>query len=261
MSNLITYDYEKINPSSLSANIILMLGSASAKNKRFYLGIQSMKYIVQDIPDCEMKIISNNSRVENLKILINLLNLQKNVKFTGYVKTPEIFFKNASIHIFPTISEGFPMALCETKIYGIPNIITGIDYISASKGGVISIYDDNPETIAKEAIKILKNKLYRKKLGRKARISMKKFNNQFIIEKWVKIILSVYKGDYYYQKLVSEEQKKFNTNQYINLLKKQIELLKFREPIFSNVSLNDILDFNFMKNLPIFINQTKRIIS
>ena len=67
---------------------------------------------------------------------------------------------------------------------------------------------------------------------------MKQFNNQFIVEKWVKIILSVYKGDYYYQKLVSEEHRKFNTNEYINLLKKQIKLLKLREPIFSKVSLN-----------------------
>ena len=254
MNNLISYDYENIRPSSLSSNIILMLGSASAKNKRFYLGIESMKYIVQKISNCEMKIISNST--EKLNEMIYSLNLQNNVKFTGYSKTPEIFFKNASLHIFPTISEAFPMALCETKIYGIPTIITGIDYTSISEGGVIIIYDDNPESIAKESIKLLKNRNYRKKMGKQARKSMKKFNNQLIVKKWINIICSVYKGENYYQKLLKEDYQK-DTNKYLNLLKKQLQLLKIREPIMKNISLNNILDFNFMKNISFFINKKR----
>ena len=71
-----------------------------------------------------------------------------NIKFVGYTSTPEIYFKDASLHIFPTIAEAFPMVLSETKIYGIPNILVGIDYVSASKEGVVIVYDDNPKIIA-----------------------------------------------------------------------------------------------------------------
>ena len=78
------------------------------------------------------------------------------------------------------ISEAFPMVLSETKIYGIPSILLGIDYVSTAKKGNIIIYDDNPEIIGKYAIEILINEKYRKDLGKKVRISMKKFNNEIL---------------------------------------------------------------------------------
>ena len=58
MNNLITFEYDKINPSDLSSKMILMIGRASDKFKRFDLGIKSMKYIVKEVIDSEMKIIS-----------------------------------------------------------------------------------------------------------------------------------------------------------------------------------------------------------
>ena len=108
---------------------------------------------------------------------INYLNLTNNIKLSGYTSTPEIYFKNASLHIFPSISEAFPMVLSETKIFGIPTILIGLDYITLAKEGTIIIYEDNPKIIAEEAIKVLNNKKYKLKLGREARKSMKKFNN------------------------------------------------------------------------------------
>ena len=58
------------------------------------------------------------------------------------------------------------MVLSETKIFGIPSIIIGLDYLTLAKKGNVIIYDDNPSAIAKEAIKILKNEKNRKFLGK-----------------------------------------------------------------------------------------------
>ena len=55
----------------------------------------------------------------------------------------------------------------------IPNIFIGLDYLSTVNGGIINIYDDSPETLAKESIKLLINYEYRKQLGKEARKSMK----------------------------------------------------------------------------------------
>ena len=52
-----TYEYDSITPSDLSSKIILMIGRANDKYKRFELGIIAMKYIVKEIPECKMKII------------------------------------------------------------------------------------------------------------------------------------------------------------------------------------------------------------
>ena len=46
MYNYISYEYDSVIPSDLSSKIILMLGRAFDKLKRFDLGIMSMKYIL-----------------------------------------------------------------------------------------------------------------------------------------------------------------------------------------------------------------------
>ena len=183
-----------------------------------------------------------------IKILVRNLNLTNNIIFVGYSSKPETYFKNASLHIFTSISESFGLVLCETKIYGIPNILLGLDYVTISEGGTIIIYDDKPETIAKEAIEILKNKQYRKKLGISARNSMKKINNELIMKKWNKIILTIYNGDNYYQKL-RQKEKKIPKNQAIKLIKNQLNLLKKRETIFNKTTFEDLLNFTYMENL------------
>ena len=181
MDNFMTYKYNFAIQSDLSSKIILMVGRGIDKLKRFELGIQAMKYLVKEIPNCEMKIICELIGIDYLKILIKNLILENYIKFIEFTSTPEIYYKNASLHLFPSISECFPMILCETKIYGIPNILVGIDYVKMLDGGTVVIYDDSPRTLAKEAINILKNDKLRKKLGMEARESMKKFKNELLL--------------------------------------------------------------------------------
>ena len=135
------------------------------------------------------------------------LNLENYIKFVGYTSNPSIYFKNASLHLFPTIVESFGYVLAETKIFGIPNIIVGLDYLSISEGGTVIIYNDSPLSLAEITVKILKNKKYKKKLGRAARNSMKKFNNWLILKRWIKVILSIYNGKEDYEKLRNEDKK------------------------------------------------------
>ena len=124
-----------------------------------------MKYITKEVFDCKMTIISEIFPLSTLITLTKNLSLTNNINFVGHSSEPEIYFKNASLHIFTSISESFGLVLYETKIYGIPNILLGFDYLIISDGGTIIIYDDRPESIAKEAIKIIKNYKYRKKWG------------------------------------------------------------------------------------------------
>lgn len=247
-NNFISYDYDSIIPSDLSSKTILMIGRGDDITKRFYLGIESMKFIIKEIPDCEMKIISDIKGIDNLKNLVKKLNLDKNIKFIGYTSTPEIYFNNASLHILPSICESFGLSISETKTYGIPNILTGLDYISPAKGGTIIIFDDKPETIAKEAIKILKDEKYRKKLGKEARESMREFKNELTAKRWIKIILSIYNGDEYYNK-IREEDEKISENQAKILLQKQIELLKIRKKEMRNITIDQLSDFNFVEKI------------
>ena len=248
MENLITYEYDQIIPSDLSSKTILMIGRASDRFKRFELGIQAMQYIVNEIKDSEMKIISDLNKLEKLKKLIKKLNLKDKIRFVGYSLELENHFHNASLHIFPSVSEAFPMVLCETKVFGIPNILTGLDFVVMSQGGNVIIYDDNPESIAKEAIKILNNYSYRKKLGAIARESMKKYKNEITIKKWIKLIFSVYKGENYYNKL-KEGDKKISIEKAKEITKAQVKLINMRVPFLKNLTVDILLNFSQIKQI------------
>ena len=221
MQNFMTHEFDFVLSSDLTTKTILLIGRGSAKKKRFHIGIESLEYIIKEIPNCELNVISKIDG--NLQKLVYNLNLENNIRFRGYKSSPDIYFRNASLNIIPSISEAFPMVLSETKIYGIPNIILGLDYIFNSKGGTIIIYDDQPESLAFEAIKVIMKREYRKQLGKEARISMKKFSNDLILNDWIELILSIYKGQYYYNKL-REDKIKLSQNDSIKIFNNQMKL-------------------------------------
>ena len=250
MENFITNDYISVIQSNLSIKSILMFGRGNNKYKRFEIGIQSMEYIIKEIPECDMKIITNTSNIYILKNIINSLNLKNKINFYEYISEPEIYFKNISLHIFPSISESFGLVLCETKIYGIPSILIGLDYIMISNNGTVIVYDDCPESISKEGIKILKNNDYKKKLASDARKSIKRFDNNNLLKKWIKLILSIYydDNDNYYEQL-RKLDKKISIYEAMNILKKEIKFLTKRKKFLNNITVNNIINFSFMESI------------
>jgi glycosyltransferase involved in cell wall biosynthesis len=247
MNNFVTYDYNQVIPSDLSSKTIIMIGRVNDRMKRFELGVESMKFIIREIPESKMIIISNSFYNDYLVKLVNLLNLDNNVDFVEYTSTPEIYFKNASLHIFPSISESFGLVLSEIKIFGIPTILVGLDYVSISKGGTIILYDDDSRSIAKEAIKILKDDKYRNKLGKEARKSMKKFNNELLIKKWVKLIISIYNDDNYFEDL--KKNNSMTESEANIIIKTQIQLLKKRNPNYHKITIDNIKNLSLMLNI------------
>lgn len=214
----------------------------------YLIWIYLTRNINNEIPNIELEIISNLSRINNLKNLVDNLNLNNNIQFLGYLSSPEILYKNISLNIFPSISEAFPMVLCETKIYGIPSILLGLDYITVSTGGTAIIYDDSPESLSKEAIKILNDDKIKKELGMKARKSMKKFNNILLLSKWVELILSVYNGETYY---LNFKDNNIDLKDYKleNIIKNQVELLKMRVQRFNNITIKNFENFSYLQSL------------
>ena len=155
MDNPLTFEYDSVIPSELTKKNIIMIGR-NDPNKRFDIGIKAMKNILKEFPECKMYLISQAS--EELEALIQSLKLEESVLFTGFKADIQKYLQNASLHILPSLSEAYAMVLTEAKIFGIPTIMGGLDFLALAKGGTIIIYDDNPDTVAKAAIKILKNK-------------------------------------------------------------------------------------------------------
>lgn len=241
IDNPSTFELHSVVPSDLSKKNIIMIGRGRDPIKRYELGILAMPEILKEIPECKMNIVSA-SNLKLLKLIVDL-KIENNVKFTGYKNNIEIYFKNSSLHILSSLSESYSLALGEAKIFGIPSILCGLDYLALAKEGTVIIYDDNPLSIANEAIKILKNDEYRKKLGKDARESMKKRTNELIAKKWVKILLSVYKGDDKLFNNLSNENK-ISEEEAIHILKNQLNLLQKRNKRFSRLTLDKFIAYS-----------------
>ena len=244
MDNPTTFNYDLITPSDLSQKIIIMVGRSEDPIKRYDIGIKAMSNIIKEIPESEMKIISESN--EKYQNLINSLFLEKKVKFIGFQKNIDVYLKNASLHILPSLSEAYPMILGETKIFGIPSILCGLDYLALAKEGTIIIYDDNPDTIAKEAIHILKDDEFRKKLGNAARKSMERHKNNLVVKKWVKLLLAVYKGNIetFRQLQNSDLYNHLSQEDAENILFNQLGLLKKRIPQLSKITLEQLKSYS-----------------
>ena len=248
MYNFIPYEFNNTFLSKLTSQTILMIGRGDNIYKRFELGILAMEYIVKEIPNCEMKIISNITGTYALQDLVDNINVKICVKFIGYSSTPEIYFYNSSVHIFPSMSESFGLVIAEAKLFGVPNILVGLDYVLISKGGTRIVYDDTPESVSKEALKILNDYNYREKLGKEGKQSMINFNNELLFKRWNKLVLSVYNGKDYFKK-IRENEKKISQTEAIDILQNQIRLLKMREIKFYNLTIVEVENFTIMENL------------
>ena len=249
MNIIMPHDINYTTPLDLSSNTILMLGKGPENIKRFGLGIKTMEYIKKEIPDCKMKIVTDLNEIKNLKKLAKELNLENSITFEEYSFSNDKYFNDISLHLLPSIAEGIGLDICETKLFGIPNVLVGLDYLPCSKGGVSIIYEDNPNIIAKECIKILKDENYRKQLGKEAFESMRKYNNDDIGDKWMRLILSTYLDNAYYHRIQDEDKDLRNIKEDEEILNNQVNLLRNRIKGLKNLNNNNIKDFDFMKKL------------
>ena len=252
-----TYEYNSIKESNLAEKIILLIGRANSKLKRFNLGIQAIEYIRYQIPEIKLLIVSKIDDIDFLKNYVDNLNLGFNIYFANYSSDPSIYFKTASLHYLTSISECYPLVLSETKVYGIPTIIMGLNFLSMSNNGTVIIYDDFPETLAKISIKILNNRLYLKNLAKQARESMKKINNEKIKYDWLKLLLLVYNDYSNYTKYFNNS--KNNEKEFSDILRMQVNLLKNRMTNMENINSSFIEN---LTNINIFdhLNVDKNIL-
>ena len=238
--NLLTYDYDTIIPSNLSENKILLIGRGRSKYKRFDLGIQSIEYIKNQLSDIKLTIISKDIGINCLRKYIINLNLENYIEIVNYSSDPSFYYKSASVNYITSISESYSLVLSETKLYGIPSILLGLDYLSLSKKGTIIIYDNYPETLAKIALKLLLNRIYKKKLSQESRNSVRNIKNINLINDWKKLLLLVYNNHENYTKYFNRKTE--NTKELRTILLRQINLINRRQ---NNLNIN----YSFMINL------------
>ncbi len=133
--------------------------------------ILKTKYNMQNI---ELAIIGSGSLKENLKLKVNGLKLEKEVKFLGTIQNEELpgYLHGADVFVRPSLSEGLGTAFLEAMAAGVPIIGTEIggipDFLINGETGLYCKAND-PADLAEKINSILSNEPLREKLIKNGR--------------------------------------------------------------------------------------------
>ena len=262
--NLYTFEPSQIKSSNLTYNNIIMLGRLNDEIKGAKYAIMAMSYIVKEVPDAKLNLITSDSRIQFLKNLIKELNLTNNVFIHYYTYNISEQFWNSSVHMYTSLAEAFPMALNEGKAHGLPIVAFDVPFSNPYQDGVIKVDLLDIKALANETIALLNNYNYRKKMGDYAKKSLKMFSNEKTVELWGKLFNSLLSEDIRkYRKLQKEiENKYYNEQKAKKHMEKHYQALLRYNNTFSCHPLSDFLDPKKVKfieecNISSSINETK----
>lgn len=123
--NPLAYEVAKETPSSIK-NKIISVGRLS-EQKNHEMTIRAIAEVVKEFPDVHLHIYGEGPLRENLKQLISVLHMDKNIYLEGAVTNAIIKNQDAEMFIMSSKYEGFPNALVEAMACGIPVICTDFD--------------------------------------------------------------------------------------------------------------------------------------
>ena len=249
--NLYTYDPHETPSSNLTNHNIVILGRLNDFIKGVKYAIKAMEYIVKEVPDAKLCLVSCDSRIEFLKNLTRDLNLTNNIIFRSNTYKLTDLFLNSSVHMYTSLSEAFPMALVEGKAHGMPVVGFEVPYSNPYQQGFIGVELFDVEGLARETIKLLKDYDYRKKKGEEAKESLDVFKNSETVELWGRLCESLLSNDREdYRRLQDEIEKKyFNETRARQHLESHYNILLRNNYNLTCHSFDNFTDINYLKNI------------
>ena len=256
--NMYTFDADKTPNSNLTYKNLMIMGREHDRIKGGYYGIKAMSEIVKEVPDAKLYFISADFSISFLRGVIKDLNLTKNVEIVHYVINISHYFLNSSILLCPSKSESFPMVMNEGKAHGLPIVAFNVSYSPSYQKGVILVDMLNYTQMAKEAIKLLNDYNYRKKMGMESKLSLKEYSNEETANKWDRLFSVLNKDDpisykklqnYTYERYYEEDKARERLESSYNFGKKY-------NKYFCCHTFNDLLNLTYLHHIKGCKNQS-----
>ena len=163
--------------------------------KRLDHGIRAFAQVVAQFPRAKLEIWGTGDHIAELKALVADLNLEKSVKFKGFTTNPSLAYQGAAGSLIVSKYEGFPFALQEALVHGVPVVAYDFRYgpramLRDGWNGYI-VENGDIDALADRIIKILGHPVRSRIMGLRARMIMLTLSKRRIARKWSALIQSV----------------------------------------------------------------------
>jgi len=162
----------------------------------YYKGIEVLIRAMENI-DAQLLIGGTGPLEEDLKNLVDSLDLNDNIKFLGFIKDEDLsaYYHASEFFVLPSVapSEAFGIVQLEAQACGKPvistNLPTGVPYANKDQKTGIVVEPNSVKELNNAIQKLLKDDSLRKKLGQNAK---ERVNNKFTIKKMGEAYLNLY---------------------------------------------------------------------
>lgn len=168
-------DYQLNNP------IVVLTISRLVPIKNVDLQIKALANLRQENLNVELWIVGNGSEEKKLKQTAVELGVKDRVKFYGWQKNLDDFYKQADCFLLTSEFEGWGMVIIEAANYGLPIIMTDVgcagEVIKNEESGLV-VPVGNLEKIVASLRIIINNEALREKLGKNAKTAVQNLPSQ-----------------------------------------------------------------------------------
>lgn len=148
-------------------------------------------------PDLTVTIYGEGILRNQLQNLIKSLNLEQRIFLSGIDLNIDQRLLDADLFVFPSISEGFPNALCEAMSYGLPVIAAdcpgNMNIVTQELDGLLFKCSD-AEELSKCMLRLINDNELRSKLSSNAKNIVDRFDEQEILKHWDEMLELAYKN-------------------------------------------------------------------
>ena len=184
--------------SSALANKKVIAVGRHTYEKGFDRMLQIWKKVVAKYPGWTLEIYGKSDGKVDLRLLAANLNISENVIFYEPVQNINEKYSEASFYLMTSRFEAFGMVLIEAMACGLPCIAYDGPcgpraIISKNQDGLL-IENDNESDYVQAVQTLIENATLRTEMGRKAKVSVEKYNLGAIMETWNQLFIEIKKN-------------------------------------------------------------------